>query len=144
MRLVLDTSVLVAGLRSRKGSSRLLLLDALRQRIEIVLSVPLTLEYEAVLTRQENLDAFGLSRDQVEKLLDALVAVARPVDLAFTWRPFSVDPNDDMIIETAVNGNVDVVVTFNAKDFVGIEARFGIVAASPADCRRRFGGNHES
>ncbi|MCO5162776.1 MAG: putative toxin-antitoxin system toxin component, PIN family [Mesorhizobium sp.] len=139
MRLVLDTSVLVAALRSRKGSSRLLLVDALRQQVEIVLSVPLALEYEAVLTRPEHLRAFGLSRDEVERLLDALFGVARAVDLAFTWRPVSADPNDDMVIETAVNGGADMVVTFNAKDFAGLEARFGIPAASPAQYLLRFG-----
>lgn len=139
MRLVVDTSVIVAALRSRKGSSRLLLVDALGQRVEIVLSVPLALEYEAVLTRPEHLKAFGLSRNEVERLLDALVSVARAVDLAFTWRPVSADPNDDMVIETAVNGGADMVVTFNTKDFAGLEAKFGIIAVSPTECRRRIG-----
>ena len=84
---VLDTDVMVAALRSDRGASRQLLLAALNQRFELLLSVPLILEYEAVLTRPQHLAACGLSSTEVGRVLDDLAAVARPVRLAFRWRP---------------------------------------------------------
>jgi predicted nucleic acid-binding protein len=108
--------VLVAALRSSRGASRRLLLGALDRRIGLLLSVPLILEYEAVLTRPEHLAACGLKSGEVERVLDDLASVARPVRLAFRWRPMLPDPNDDMVLETAVNGNADAIVTFNQRD----------------------------
>lgn len=114
---VLDTDVLVAALRSNRGASRQLLLGALNRRFELLLSVPLIIEYEAVLTRPEHLAACGLSSGEVGQVLDDLATVARPVKLAFRWRPRLSDPNDDMVLETAVNGNATAIVTFNQRDF---------------------------
>ena len=78
---VLDTDVMVAALRSDRGASRQLLLAALNQRFELLLSVPLMLEYEAVMTRPHHLAACGLSSAEVGHVLDDLAAVARPVRL---------------------------------------------------------------
>jgi putative PIN family toxin of toxin-antitoxin system len=119
---VLDTDVLVASLRSSLGASRQLLLAALDGRFELLLSVPLILEYEAVLTRPEHLSACGLTGREIERILDDLASVARPVKLAFRWRPRLVDPNDDMVLETAVNGSAHAIVTFNQSDFEGTSA----------------------
>lgn len=124
---VLDTDVLVAAFRSGRGASRQLLLGALDLRIELLLSVPLMLEYEAVLTRPEYLDACRLSAGEVGRVLDDLASVARQVRLAFRWRPRLSDANDDMVLETAVNGNADAIVTFNQRDFE--EARRGFDCA---------------
>ena len=114
---VLDTGVLVAALRSSEGASRQLLLAALDRRFELLLSVPLMLEYEAVLTRPEHLVASGLDAVEVGQVLDDLAAVAKPVRLAFRWRPRLPDPDDDMVLETAMNGSADAIVTFNRRDF---------------------------
>jgi putative PIN family toxin of toxin-antitoxin system len=114
---VLDTDVVVAALRSDRGASRQLLLAALNRRFELLLSVPLLLEYEAVLTRVQHLAACGLSRVEIGRVLDDLAAVARPVRLAFRWRPRLRDPNDDMVLETAINGSASAIVTFNQRDF---------------------------
>lgn len=114
---VLDTDVVVAGLRSGKGASRQLLHCALERDFDLLLSVPLILEYEAVLCRPEHLAACGLSELQVERVLDDLAAVARPVKFGFRWRPKLRDPNDDMVLETAINGGADAIVTFNKRDF---------------------------
>jgi putative PIN family toxin of toxin-antitoxin system len=128
---VLDTDVLVASLRSSLGASRQLLLGALNRYFDLLLSVPLMLEYEAVLTRPEQLSACGLTSKEVERILDDLASVARPVRLAFRWRPQLSDPNDDMVLETAVNGNADAIVTFNQRDFEGIDASFECAVLLP-------------
>jgi hypothetical protein len=94
--------LMVAALRSDRGASRQLLLAALNQRFELLLSVPLILEYEAVLTRPQHLAACGVSSVEVGRVLDDLAAVARPVRLAFRWRPRLSDPDDDMVFG---NGN---------------------------------------
>ncbi|TIW91937.1 putative toxin-antitoxin system toxin component, PIN family, partial [Mesorhizobium sp.] len=96
MRLVLDTAVMVAAVRSDAGASRRLLVAALERRFTLLASVPLVIEYQAVMTRPEHLKASGLPIDDVNVLLDAVAAVAEPVRLAFLWRPVARDQDDDM------------------------------------------------
>ncbi len=129
---VLDTDVVVAALRSRLGASRQLLLAALERRFELLLSVPLILEYEAVLTRPEHLTACGLSADEVGKILDDLAAIAKRVRLAFRWRPTLADPDDDMVLETAVNGDATAIVTFNQQHFLSGISHFVCALKTPA------------
>src|SRR3979411_2305670 len=116
---VLDTDVMVAAVRSDSGASRQLLLAALNRQFELLLSVPLLLEYEAVMTRPQHLAACGLSSAEVGHVLDDLAAVSRPVRLAFRWRPRLSDPDDDMVLETAINGSASAIVTSNQRDFAG-------------------------
>jgi putative PIN family toxin of toxin-antitoxin system len=131
MRLVLDTDVLVASIRSSTGASRRVLRAALERRCTLLLSVPLVLEYQAVMTRSEHLEAAGLSADDIGELLDALVKVSEPVRLAFLWRSQLTDPDDEMVLEAAVNGQADRLVTFNRKHFTAVGKRFEIVVCGP-------------
>jgi putative PIN family toxin of toxin-antitoxin system len=133
---VLDTDVLVAAFRSDSGASRLILEKALAQAFESLLSVPLMLEYEAVLTRPEHLSASQASVQDAEDVLDGLAAVGKRVKLAFRWRPELVDPNDDMVLETAVNGQAHAIVTFNERDFNPVAARFGCRVMRPGQFLR--------
>jgi Predicted nucleic acid-binding protein, contains PIN domain len=128
---VLDTDVMVAAMRSGRGASRQLLLAALNRQFELLLSVPLIIEYEAVLTRPEHLVASGLSGAEVGRVLDDVAAVARPVRLAFRWRPQLVDPDDDMVLETAVNGSAYAIVTFNQRDFFPAARNFACKVILP-------------
>jgi putative PIN family toxin of toxin-antitoxin system len=128
---VLDTDVMVAALRSDRGASRQLLLAALNRQFELLLSVPLMLEYEAVLTRAQHLAASGLSSIEVGRVLDDLAAIARPVRLAFRWRPTLPDPNDDMVLETAINGGARAIVTFNQRDFAETAKDFSCAVILP-------------
>ena len=114
------------------GASRQLLIAALDGRFELLLSVPLLLEYEAVLTRHEHLAASGLTTAEVERVLDDLAAIAKPVRLAFRWRPRLSDPNDDMVLETAVNGSSKAIVTFNRRDFKEAGRNFDCAVLLPA------------
>jgi len=131
MRLILDTSTLIAAIRSDAGASRRLLTAALERRFTLLASVPLMIEYQAVMTRPEHLEASGLSATDVGILLDAMAAVAEPVKLAFLWRPAVRDPDDDMVLEAAVNGQADAIVTFNARDFRESAERFGVRVLMP-------------
>ena len=83
MRLVLDTSVLVAALRSDRGASRQLLIAGLKERYALLISVPLMMEYQAVLVRSEHLEAARISADEVEEILSAIASVAEPIRLAY-------------------------------------------------------------
>lgn len=138
MRLVLDTSVFVAGLRSDAGASRQLLLGALNRKFVLIASIPLFVEYQAVATRLEHLKAAQLSREDVEEILDAFAAVVEPVEFAFLWRPQLRDPDDDMVLETAANGRADAIVTFNLRDFGVVASRFGVALLSPGEALRRI------
>src|SRR5207302_1849489 len=107
MKLALDTDVLVAAVRSRRGTSRAWLRAILRGEATLLLSVPLALQYEAVLTRPEHLAASGMTIARIDALLDALCAVCIPVEISFLWRPVLRDPDDEMVLEIAVNGRAD-------------------------------------
>ena len=132
MRVVLDTASMAAAIRSGSGASRQLLTAGLQRRLTLVVSVPLMIEYQAVMTRPEHLRAASLTATDVGALLDAVAVVAEPARLAFLWRPALRDPDDDMVLETAVNGRADAVVTFNLRDFAEHVRRFGIEAWAPA------------
>ena len=133
MRLVSDTDVMVAALRSDRGRSRQLLMAALDGVFQVLASVPLMIEYEAVLTRPEHLEAIGLTSREVNQVLDALAHVSMPVVLGFLWRPRLKDPADEMVLETAVNGGADWLVTFNVRHLAEGARDFGIRAMKPAE-----------
>jgi len=133
MRLILDTATMVAAIRSGAGASRRLLVAGLEKRLTLLVSVPLMIEYEAVMTRSGHLDAAQLSVEDVNVLLDAVAAVAEPVRLAFLWRPAVRDPDDDMVLEAAVNGQANAIVTFNVRDFHDAMKKFGIKVLTPGE-----------
>jgi putative PIN family toxin of toxin-antitoxin system len=138
MRLVLDTSAVVAGFRSPMGASGEILRLAHRGKITMLASVGLYLEYEAVLKRPEHLKAAALSEADVGAALDAMASFVEPVETFFLWRPRLRDADDDMVLEAAVNGRADAIVTFNLRDFATSLAEFGIRALLPADVLRRL------
>jgi putative PIN family toxin of toxin-antitoxin system len=127
---------MVAAIRSNAGASNRLLMAGLEQRLTMLVSTPLLIEYEAVLTRTEHLSASGLTSEEIDVLLDAVAATAQPVRLAFHWRPALRDPDDDMVLETAANGQADAIVTFNRRDFASVAERFGVAVLSPGEAVR--------
>ena len=137
-RVVLDTDVLVAAVRSDRGASRALLISALERRYPLLASVPLMLQYESVLTRPEHLTAAGISAGDVEVLFNAIALVVEPIRISYLWRPVLPDSGDDLVLETAVNGQADVVVTFNRRHFVPAVALFGLEILAPGDAVRRL------
>ncbi len=139
LRLVLDTDVVVAALRSPSGASRALVIAALDGRFTIPVSVPLFLEYEAVLTRRPHLLAAGLNELEVIGVLNGLANIFEPVTMHFRWRPMMRDPDDDMVMETALNGRADALVTFNRRDYLEGARLFGIEPILPFEALRRLG-----
>lgn len=118
----------------------MLLVAALQKRLELLVSVPLMIEYEAVLTREEHLAAAGASVEDVMTVLDALATVLEPVRLSFLWRPMVPDAGDDMVLETAVNGRAELLVTCDLRHFEAASSRFGIDVEAPAGAARRLRG----
>ena len=139
LRVLLDTSVLRAGVVSSTGASRALLLAAVDgEEVLAVASTALMLQYEDVLLRPETLEHAGLSARDALDLLDDLCAACRPVGIDVLWRPQSPDAGDDLVIDAAVNGFADVIATFNLRDLRAPAARLGIAAETPADVLRRI------
>jgi putative PIN family toxin of toxin-antitoxin system len=135
-QVVLDTNIIVSGLRSKRGCAFQILSLVGTGKFDIHLSVPLVLEYQDVLSRDAN--QLHITPEDVDRLIAFHCAVATRHRIFFLWRPYLSDPKDDMILELAVKAKCDSVVTYNTKDFVGIE-RFGIQAVRPVDFLRTIG-----
>jgi putative PIN family toxin of toxin-antitoxin system len=141
MRLVLDTDVLLSGLRSTVGASRVLLLAVNVGAVTPLVSVATVIEYEAVLTRAENLEAMRLTIEEVNRFLDDFVAHADPIVPYFRTRPSIQDPDDEMFAELAINGQADALVSFNLDDYRPADPRFPrlhIPVCRPGDILRRL------
>lgn len=122
MRITLDTSILVAAVRSRNGASFQLVSMLPSREFEIALTVALYTEWQAVLTRPEHLPA-GVTADEALGFVRYLASVAHLQDVHFLWRPFLRDPDDDMVLECAVASGSRFIVTHNMKDFRRVEER---------------------
>ena len=131
VKVVLDTAVVVAAMRSPRGASAAILRAAREGRATLLASVPLALEYEAVASRAEHRLAAGLSEREVKIFLTAVVAMAEPVMTHFLWRPQLRDLGDEMVLEAAINGRADALVTFNVRDFGTVPAQFGVEVLLP-------------
>ncbi len=138
MRIVADTDVIVAGMRSPGGASVATLRAARQGKVTLLVSVPLAIEYEAVCSEAEHQLAAGLSENEVGIFLDAVLAMAEPVKTHFLWRPQLRDPADEMVLEAAVNGRADALVTFNTRDFGKVPAQFGIEMLLPREALERI------
>jgi len=138
MRVVLDTDVVVAGMRSPSGASAALLLAARRRRLGLLATVALFVEYEAICERTEHRTAAGLNRDEVRLFLDALANMVDEVETHFLWRGRLRHANDDMVLDAAVNGQADAIVTFNRRDYGDVPEEFGIAVLAPRDVLKRI------
>lgn len=133
MRLVLDTDVIIAALRSPKGASAALLLAIDDGLAALLATVPLFLEYEAVCRRPEHMLASGLREPDLIVFFDRLVELVVPIEPWFLWRPQLHDPSDEMVLEAAVNGRADALVTFNRRHYLPAADRFGLPVLLPGE-----------
>ena len=138
MRLVVDTDVIVAALRSPTGASAALLVCLLERQVTMLLSVPLAFEYEATCMRAEHVLAAKANEEEIENLIEAIFDIIEPVEIHYQWRPQRSDAGDEMVLEAAVNGRTDAIVTFSRKDYGDALVRFGIEVISPADALKRI------
>ncbi len=129
--MILDTDVIIAAIRSNAGASAEIVRRVLRREIQIELSVAMALEYEAVATREEHLRVGELTAVEALSVIDALVAVASPVEIHFRWRPQLTDPDDEMVLEAAINAVDPTIVTFNTRHFASAADRFGLSVKKP-------------
>lgn len=134
-KIVLDTNVLIAAIRSKNGASYQLLKMVGHDRFYFVLSVPLVLEYEDVAKRSSR--SFGLRHSDIDDIIDYMCLLGEHREIFFLWRPFLKDPKDDMVLELAVESNSDFIVTHNIKDFSKI-SKFGLEAIRPGAFLRKL------
>jgi putative PIN family toxin of toxin-antitoxin system len=134
-RIVLDTNVLVSAMRSRRGASYRLVNEIGRGRFELIVSVPLVMEYEAALLEHR---PSHLSVSDVTVVLDYLCSEAQEQEIYYLWRPLLRDPKDDMVLEVAVAARCETIVTYNVRDFGGVQS-FGIQVIKPVDFLRTIG-----
>lgn len=137
LKFVLDTDVIVAGMRSPTGASAALLRKAVKQKIVMLVSVPLFCEYESKCTNPSHWLEAGLTHEQAQEFINTLAAIVKPVKKYFSWRPRLHDPNDEMVLEAAVNGQADAIVTFNLRDYANEPKAFKVDVINPAEAIRR-------
>jgi len=125
-------------MRSPTGASAAIIRKVRQGEVALLLSVPLAMEYEAVCVRPEHQLAAGLSEQEVCVFLDAVIAIAEPVKIHYLWRPQLRDPSDEMVLETAVNGRANLLITFNVRDYGTAPARFGIEVMTPREAVERI------
>jgi putative PIN family toxin of toxin-antitoxin system len=136
LQLVIDTNVIVAGLRSPNGASYQVLQLLGNDLFDVHVSVPLILEYESAI--QSHLSNLPITEEDVSAFLDFICQVAHAHEIYFLWRPLLSDPGDDMVLEVAVASASDAIVTFNKSDFRGCE-RFGLRLLTPAELLMEIG-----
>ncbi len=124
--IVIDTNIIIAALRSKRGASNRLLRLFGTEKFIHSLSVPLILEYEAVIKHLFP----TMSIKQINDLLDYICKVSQHTVIYYLWRPCLKDPKDDMVLELAVAAKSDFIVTFNEKDFA-LAKNFGIKVIRP-------------
>lgn len=128
-------------MRSPTGASAALLLAALEKRIVLAANVALMVEYEATCSRPEHVAAAGISLTDLGVFLDGLADLVVPVETHYLWRPQLRDPGDEMVLEAAVNGQAQAIITFNSRDFGVAPDRFGVDVMLPRDALRKVQQN---
>lgn len=135
---MLDTSVVASAFRSRQGASRKLLSLVADRRLVPLATPALFLEYESVLKRPEQRAVSGLDLAQIDAALAALASAIEPVEVRFAWRPQLADAGDEMVLDAAVNGQADALVTCNINDFAKAAPRFGLIVVRPVELLERM------
>jgi predicted nucleic acid-binding protein len=125
-------------MRSPGGASAAILRAARQREVTLLASVPLAMEYEATCSEAEHRLASGLSDLEVDVFVTAVIALSEPVETHFLWRPQLHDPGDEMVLEAAINGHADALVTFNLRDFGIVPSHFGVELLLPREAIRRI------
>ena len=132
-RIVLDTAAVVTAVRSANGAAGEVVELILRGVVVILMDHKVAYEYRDVALRPEHVAASALSHEEIATLIDALEDIAEPVLVDWKHRPLSIDPDDDMILDVAIEARADALVTDNKRHFKAAGQRFGIPVLSPAE-----------
>jgi len=133
VRIVLDTASFVTAIRSSVGAAGEVLRMIFREELVPLMDLKLGLEYRDVALRSEHVKASALSKREILELIEAMEAFAEPVEVVMMTRPMSPDPSDDMILDVAINGRAEALVTSNKKHFAAAGKRFGIPVLTPGE-----------
>jgi len=135
-KVVIDTSVLISGLYSRKGAAFKLLEEIDHSDLKVFISTSLILEYEAVAKRET--EKYWLDSSLLDAFIDHICANCHETSIYFNWRPLLSDPNDDFVLELAVASGAEWIVTYNTSDFQGSE-KFGVKTITPKELLIKMG-----
>ena len=135
-RIVVDTNVFISSLKSKKGASYKLLYQVSRQKFEQSISPTLIFEYESVAKRESQ--NIPLTSKNIDTIIDMICEWSIKCEVFFLWRPVLRDPKDDFILELAIESRSEFIITYNKKDFIGIE-KFGIKALTPKEFLKQIG-----
>jgi putative PIN family toxin of toxin-antitoxin system len=138
LRVVLDTSIVIAAIRSSAGAAAEIVRLAFLRRMTVLMDYKLACEYREVAVRPEHLRASEKTQREIELVLDALEAVAEPVLIWAKIRPLSQDPSDDMVLDIAINGLADAIVTHNVRHFRAAASRLRIPVLRPIELLGRI------
>lgn len=137
-RIVVDTNVLIASLRSQRGASYQLLTMLNDNRWQLNVSTILMFEYEEVLKRERI--KLGLQLEDIDDLIDGICMIANKRNIFYLWRPVASDPDDDFLIDLAVESQADFIISYNQRDLQEVK-RFGVAALTPKEFLQRVRRN---
>jgi putative PIN family toxin of toxin-antitoxin system len=136
-QLIIDTNVLISGLRSNQGASYQLLTRLKDDRWQTNISVPLILEYETLLYREATV--LQISSSTIDRILNDICAISNHHEIFYIWRPAVKDPNDDFLVDLAVKAQADYIITYNQKDLLSSATQFGFSIITPKDFLQLIG-----
>ncbi len=125
-QIVIDTNVILAGLRSKKGASYKLLSILNDQRFQINISTTLIFEYEEVLKREQQ--QISLTNEDIDDIINGICYLANHHEIFYIWRPLAKDKDDDFLID--LECQAQFIISYNNKDLKPIE-KFGISILTP-------------
>lgn len=135
-QIVLDTNVLLAGLRSQNGASYKLLTILNDNRWQLNISTALVFEYEEILKREQM--QLGLNLEDIDNVIKALCAIGNKRSIFYLRRPLLNDPDDEFLVDLAVESQADYIITYNQKDLQPAE-KFGIKVVTPKQFLQAMG-----
>ncbi len=136
IQIVIDTNVLLAGLRSKRGASYKLLTILNSERWQLNISTTLVIEYEEILKREK--DQLTLTFEEIDDVIEGICSIANLCDIFYLWRPLASDPDDDFLIDLAVGCQADFIITYNQKDLQAAK-KFGIGVVTPKEFLQQVG-----
>lgn len=124
MRVVLDTNIIVGAMLREGGAARAVLRLCLQGEAQPMIGVALFAEMEDVLSRDDLFRTCALTHTERQDLFAAFLSVTQWVPIYYTWRPNLRDEADNHVVDLAVAGHAEYIVTQNEHDFANMELQF--------------------